>query len=219
MFFGIDLTSTETKPSACLGLDDKLQPVYLGFLSQDSDIIAVRNLYSPQVIAVDAPLSLSGGLCCLEENCPCQPKFESKNRQCDRELRQMGIPCYPTSKKTFVKSLIYRGIELKTVIAVSQSPERSEGEAKQSVQVIEVYPYASKVRLFGKAIPQKTTPQGIAFLKERLESLLPSLKPYLGGFDHDLCDAAIAAYTAFLYCQNMVDALGNSQEGLIFIPL
>jgi predicted nuclease with RNAse H fold len=114
---------------------------------------------------------------------------------------------------------------------MSQSPERSEGEeslsaqgklhegeARQSVQVIEVYPYASKVRLFGKAIPPKTTLRGIAFLRERLENLLPSLKPYLGRFNHDLCDAAIAAYTAFLYQQNMVDALGNSQEGLIFIP-
>ena len=209
MVFGIDLTSSETKPTACLGLNGELQLVYLGFLSQDSDIIALVNLYSPQVIAIDAPLSLPEGLCCLEEDCPCQPKFERKNRQCDQELRQQGIPCYPTSKKTFIKSLIYRGIELKTVIA---------SEAKQSIQVIEVYPYASKVRLFGKAIPPKTTSQGIALLKNRVENLLPHLKPYLGMFNHDLYDAAIAAYTAFLYCQNMVDALGNSQEGLIFVP-
>ena len=218
MVFGIDLTSTETKPSACLGLDDKLQLVYFGFLSQDSDIIAMANLYFPEVIAIDAPLSLPLGLCCLEESCGCQPSTERKSRQCDQELRRQGIPCYPTSKKTFIKNLIYRGIELKTVIAVSRSPERSAGEAKQSVQVIEVYPYASKVRLFGKVIPRKTTSQGMAFLRRRLEGLLPCLKPYLGMFDHDLCDAAIAAYTGFLYGQNMVDALGNSEEGLIFIP-
>jgi predicted nuclease with RNAse H fold len=37
-------------------------------------------------------------------------------------------------------------------------------------------------------------------------------------FDHDLCDAAVAAYTALLYHQNRVEALGNSEEGLIFIP-
>jgi len=209
ILFGIDLTSKVAKSSACLGLDDKLQLIYLGFLTKDSDIISLINLYSPQVIAIDAPLSLPEGLCCLEENCPCQPKSERKNRQCDRELRQLGIPCYPTSKKTFIKSLIYRGIELKTVIA---------SEAKQSIQVIEVYPYASKVCLFSKVIPPKTTPQGIAFLEERVGNLLPCLKPYLGMFDHDLYDAAIAAYTAFLYCQNMVDILGNSEEGLIFIP-
>jgi predicted nuclease with RNAse H fold len=58
----------------------------------------------------------------------------------------------------------------------------------------------------------------MAFLKEHLANLLPNLKPYLSLFDHNLCDAAIAAYTAFLYCQNMVDAVGNDREGLIFIP-
>ena len=115
-FFGIDLTSTEAKPSACLGLDSKSQLVYLGFLTKNKDIVALLNFYSPQVIAIDAPLSLPLGLCCLEESCPCKPKFPRKNRQCDQELRQQGIPCYPTSKKTFIKDLIYRGIELKTSI-------------------------------------------------------------------------------------------------------
>jgi len=205
-FFGIDLTSTAAKPSACLGLDDKLQLVYFGFAAKDSDIIAMANLYSPQVIAIDAPLSLPLGLCCLEESCGCQPTAGRKSRQCDQELRQQGIPCYPTSKKTFIKGLIYRGIELKNNLC------------QQGFQIIEIYPYASKVRLFGKVIPRKTTSQGMAFLRRRLEGLLPSLKPWLGGFDHDLCDAAIAAYTAFLYGQNMADALGNSEEGLIFIP-
>jgi predicted nuclease with RNAse H fold len=208
-FFGIDLTSTEAKPSACLGLDSESQLVYFGFLIENRDIIALLNFYSPQVIAIDAPLSLPLGLCCLEESCPCQPKFPRKNRQCDQELRQQGIPCYPTSKKTFIKDLIYRGIELKTSIG---------REAKQAGQVIEVYPFASKVRLFGKTVPRKTTKQGMSFLRDKLGEILPSLKPYLDMFDHDLCDAAMAAYTALLYHQNRVEALGNSEEGLIFIP-
>jgi len=206
MLFGIDLTSTETKPSACLGLDDKLQLVYLGFLARDSDIIDITNFYSPKIIAIDAPLSLPMGLCCLEENCPCQPKFQRKNRQCDQELRQQGIPCYPTTKKTFIKPLIYRGIRLKNRLC------------QMGFKVIEVYPYGSKARLFGKDMPRKTTAQGTVLLKEHLRDLLPALNPYLGIFNHDICDATIAAYTAFLYLQNMVDALGNEEEGLIFIP-
>ena len=208
-FFGIDLTSTEANPSACIGLDGKLQLVYLGFLTENSDIIALLNFYSPQVIAVDAPLSLPLGLCCLEESCPCEPESPRKNRQCDQELRHQGIPCYPTSKKTFIKGLIYRGIELKTSIG---------REVKQAGQVIEVYPFASKIRLLGKTIPRKTTRQGMSFLRDRLVDILPGLKPYFDMFDHDLYDAAVAAYTALLHHQNRVDALGNSQEGLIFIP-
>jgi predicted nuclease with RNAse H fold len=209
IFFGIDLTSTEAKPSACLGLDDKSQLVYVGFLTENRDIVALLNFYSPQVIAIDAPLSLPLGLCCLEESCPCKPKFPRKNRQCDQELRQQGIPCYPTSKKTFIKDLIYRGIELKTSI---------DREAKQAGQVIEIYPFASKVRLFGKTIPRKTTKQGMNFVRGKLGEILPSLEPYSGMFDHNLYDAAVAAYTALLYHQNRVEALGNSREGIIFIP-
>jgi predicted nuclease with RNAse H fold len=205
-FFGIDLTSAENKASACLVLDGKPQALYFGLLAQDSDIINTINLYSPKIIAIDAPLSLPLGLCCLEESCSCQPKSKRKNRQCDQELREMGISCYPTTKKTFIKPLIYRGIELKNKLC------------QTGFKVIEVYPYASKVRLFGKPVPRKNTPQGIAFLKKHLKNLLPALNPHLGIFNHDLCDAAIAAYTAFLYCQNMVDAVGNEKEGLIFIP-
>jgi Uncharacterized conserved protein len=137
---------------------------------------------------------------------PLSAKIRGKNRQCDQKLRLQGFSCYPTSKKTFIKSLIYRGTRLKNKLC------------EQGFQVIEIYPYASKVRLFGKATPMKTTPRGMTFLKEHLESLLPNLKPYLSIFDHNLCDATMAAYTAFLYCLNMVDALGNSEEGLIFIP-
>lgn len=208
-FFGIDLTSTEIKASACLGLDSKSQLIYLGFIIENRDIVTLLNFYSPQVIAIDAPLSLPSGLCCLEGSCPCKPKFPRKNRQCDQELRQQGIPCYPTSKKTFIKDLIYRGIELKNGIS---------RQAKQDRQVIEVYPFASKVRLFGKAIPRKTTKQGTTFVRDKLGDILPGLEPYLDMFNHDLCDAAVAAYTALLYHQNRVDVLGNNAEGLIFIP-
>ena len=140
-FFGIDLTSTEAKPSACVGLDSKSQLIYLGCLAKNSDIIALVDFYSPQVIAMDAPSSLPLGLCCLEESCSCKPEFPRKNRQCDRALRQQRIPCYPTTKKTFIKSLIYRGIELKTSLGHS---------LKQAGQITEVYPFASKVRLFGR---------------------------------------------------------------------
>ena len=208
-FFGIDLTSTEAKPSACLGLDSRSQLVYFGFLTKNRDMVALLGSYSPRVIAIDAPLSLPLGFCCLEESCPCQPKFFGKNRQCDRELRRQGIPCYPTTKKTFIKDLIYRGIELKTSIS---------REVKQAGQIIEVYPFASKVRLFGKTVPRKTTRQGMSFLRDKLGNILPSLRPYLDMFDHDLYDAAVAAYTALLCHQNRAEALGDSEEGLILIP-
>jgi hypothetical protein len=58
----------------------------------------------------------------------------------------------------------------------------------------------------------------MSFLRDKLGVILPALKPHHDIFDHDLYDAALAAYTALLYHQNRVDALGNNEEGLIFIP-
>jgi uncharacterized protein len=206
LVFGIDLTSTETKASACAGLDDKLQPVYLGLVPKDSDIVAILGFYSPRVIAIDAPLSLPLGLHSLEENSTCQAVSPWRGRSCERELASLGIPCYFTTQKSIIKNMVYRGIGLKNKLC------------QMSLQVIEVYPYATKVRLFGKPLPRKTTSHGMAFLKEHLANLLPNFKPYLSLCDHNLCDATIAAYTAFLYCQNGVDGVGNDREGLIFIP-
>ena len=209
-FLGIDLTSTEARPSACVGLDSKSRLVYLGFLAKNSDIIALADFYSPQIVAIDAPLSLPLGLCCLEEDCCCRPRLSTKNRQCNRELRRKGIPCYPTTEKTFIKDLIYRGIDLKASMSC---------EAKQVGQVIEAYPFASKVRLFGASMPRKTTKQGMRSHRDKLGDILPGLRPYLDMVDHNLCDAAVAAYTGSLYHQDNVETLGIDEEGLIFIPI
>jgi hypothetical protein len=58
----------------------------------------------------------------------------------------------------------------------------------------------------------------MSFLRCKLGEILPGLTPYLDMFHHDLGDSVVAAYTALLYHQNRVKALGNSKEGLIFIP-
>lgn len=42
--------------------------------------------------------------------------------------------------------------------------------------------------------------------------------PCLDKWSHDLCDAAIAAYTGFLYAHGRTDAVGGAEEGLIHIP-
>jgi len=86
-------------------------------------------------------------------------------------------------------------------------------------EVIEVYPYATKVRLFGKPIPPKSKTAGLAFLKQHISQLLPNISPYVDGFNHDLCDAAIAAYTAFLHSQSKTELCGQPKEGTICLPL
>jgi len=205
--FGIDLTSAETKPCACLGLDGEQRLIYLGFLNRNSDILEVASRYRFGLVAIDAPLSLPRGLCCLEESCSCRPEAEVKGRSSERALAKLGIPCYFTTKKSIIKAMVYRGIRLRT-----------ELESK-GYEVIEVYPYASKVRLFGENIPKKTTPAGLTFLKRRINCLLSSLTPFIDGFNHDLCDAAITAYTAFLHSQSKTELCGEPGEGAIYLPV
>ncbi len=205
-FLGIDLTSAETKPSACLGLDGELTLIYYGFLNSMCDLLEVINRYRFKLIAIDAPLSLPKGLCCLEESCSCQEDARVKGRNCERELAKIGIPCYFTTKKSIIKTMVYRGIRL-----------RAELKAR-GYEVIEVYPYASKTRIWGENIPRKTTSAGLGFLKRHTSRLIPGLAPYVASFNHDLCDAAIAAYTAFLHSKGKTEPSGDPNEGVIYLP-
>jgi predicted nuclease with RNAse H fold len=209
-FIGIDLASSPAKFSTCIGLDKQLSLAFFGFLGTDSDIATVVDSQASHLVAIDAPLTLPEGLCCLEESCGCQLKKVDKGRECERELARLGIPSYFTTKRSIIKEMVYRGIKL-----------RKELESR-GCKVIEVYPYASKVRLWGKPIPPKTERKGLIFLQDHLASLIPSLASYIADlgthFNHDLCDAAIAAYTAYLHYWSKTDGVGNPEEGLIYIP-
>jgi predicted nuclease with RNAse H fold len=129
-----------------------------------------------------------------------------KGRECERLLAREAIPCYFTTKRSIIKKMVYRGICL-------------ANECRQyGYDAIEVYPYASKRRLFGTPIPKKTTASGIAWLRNKIDSLMPNKKACDEKWDHDLCDAVIAAYTGLLYLCGNTQALGNSGEGYIHVP-
>ncbi|MFP3899007.1 MAG: hypothetical protein ACLFVD_06830 [Dehalococcoidia bacterium] len=68
-------------------------------------------------------------------------------------------------------------------------------------------------------MPGKTKRQGVVFLRDKLGDLLPGLRPWSKMLDHDVCDAALAAYTALLYHRNRVQVLGSGTEGTIVIPV
>ena len=206
-FIGIDLTSSPKRPTACVGLGEGLHLVFYDLLLGDGDILEAIEGHCPGIVAIDAPLGLPKGLCCLEESCSCRALLPGKGRICERELSRRGIPCYYTTKKSVIKNMVYRAISL-----------RREIDAR-GCEVIEVYPYATKVALFGRSIPSKSKPAGISFLRQRLAQLMPQLTAYLPRFDHDLCDALIAAYNAYLYARGEAEAVGDLEEGAICVPL
>jgi predicted nuclease with RNAse H fold len=203
---GLDLTGSPEKRTAFAVLTKELDIVAKGFVTDDEEIIALAEEQCPVLIAIDAPLSLPLGLCCLEESCPCRPISSRKGRQCEWELSALGIGCYYTTKRSIIKKMVYRAIALK---------KKLEG---QGFAVIEVYPYASRAHFFGK-LPRKTTVAGRRALQERLHRLIPALPaPQESLLSHDVLDALLAAYTGFLYVEGQTEGLGNLAEGLLHIP-
>ena len=204
---GLDLTTSSEKGTAFAVLTKEMDIVADGVVSDDEEIIALVEEQRPALIAIDAPLSLPLGLCCLEESCPCRPVSSRKGRQCERELSALGIGCYYTTKRSIIKGMVYRAIALKGKL---------EG---RGFTVIEVYPYASRVRLFGK-LPRKTTAAGRRALQERLRRLIPVIPPPQGSLlSHDALDALLAAYTGVLYIKGQAQALGDPAGGLLYIPI
>lgn len=203
---GIDLTSSEKKPSALAAIDDNLHVLVLQKIPKDEDIIGQINSLSPATIGIDSPLSLPLGWHCLEAGHNCQPPSTLRGRECERVMAKMGIPSYFVTTHCIIRDMVYRGIELK---------RRVEANGHH---VLEVYPYGSKVQLWGKPIPRKTTPKGLAFLREKLTQMLPKSGIPDVYLDHDLCDALIAAYTAYLYSLGKSIAVGDVEEGLVILP-
>ena len=206
MFLGIDLTTKEQKPTACAILDEHGGLVSVTKLSTDDDMVALAEANSPPIIAIDSPLGFPEGMDCLEEDHDCRSIHSFKGRVGERQLIAEGIGLYVTTKRSIIKPMIYRAIQLAKRFEVL------------GFQVIEVYPFAAKVRLLGKPFPKKTTREGHNFLLKRLEGMIPGLKAYDGKLGHDHVDALFAAYTAWLHHHGRTDSLGSVDEVPIVVP-
>lgn len=113
-YLGIDPTTSESKPSGCAVLDGSAALIYVGRVSTDAEIISLSERWSPEVVAIDSPLFLPRGLCCLDEDCPhrsCKD-WNGEKRVAERELYRQGIRLYWTTRKTFIKAMVYRAMRI-----------------------------------------------------------------------------------------------------------
>ena len=101
--------------------------------------------------------------------------------------------------------MIYRAMKLADII----------GREK----VIEIYPYAIKVVLFGKPVPSKATKEGLLALKERTAKVLDIPLCELIPLNHDIIDALLACYVAELHLKGQTESVGDGNESPIIIPL
>jgi predicted nuclease with RNAse H fold len=199
---GIDLTAGG-RPTATAALSADLTTCDLALLATDEDLLEFVRQHNARFVAIDAPLGLPGGQCCLELSCACAPTAAGSGRACERALSKLGIGCYYTTKRSIIKSLVYRGMRLQNALR------------EMACTVLEVYPYATKVRLFGRRLPGKATPEGMGFIAQAISRLI-RCDP--GPLDHDRADAVLCAYTGWLYTHKRTEALGDESEGCIHIP-
>ncbi|MCP8310216.1 MAG: DUF429 domain-containing protein [Candidatus Methylarchaceae archaeon HK01M] len=192
---GIDLAGVEKRDSGVCILDGKLKAKAFT-LRSDNEIIESIIKIKPDVIAIDAPLSLPFGRCCLKDTCRCRTKGHL--RQCDKDLIKMKIKFFPLTLGP-MRGLTERGMKLKKMLE------------DRDLKVIEVYPGGAQDIL---NIPRKQ--KGISELRKSLLTI--GIKGILKvTSDHEL-DATTSALVGKMYLEGDYLALGDPEEGLIIMP-
>jgi hypothetical protein len=187
---GIDLAGSEKRKTGICILNEKLI-AHSFFVFSDQEILNLIEKEKPDLIAIDAPLSLPKGRKSLKR------KSKIHFRECDRELWKLGIKFFPITLGP-MRKLTERGIKLRKIL-------------EKKYKVIEVYPGATQDIL---KIPRKQ--KGLKKLKKGLENLgIKILKKNPNG---DELDAITSAFTGFLYLKGKCIAIGDKKEGQIILP-
>ena len=188
---GIDLAGSENRNTGICVLNEKLEAKCF-VVHKDEEIIDLIEKFKPDLIAIDAPLSLPKGRKSLDK------KEEIHFRECDKKLFELGIKFFPITLGP-MRMLTKRGIKLRKIL---------EGKG---YEVIEVYPGATQDIL-------KISRKGVSLrrLREGLERL--GIKIDKKELTHDELDAITAAYTGYLHLKKLSLSLGDPKEGIIVIP-
>jgi predicted nuclease with RNAse H fold len=208
VILGVDLRASSKRASTVVALNGQSCVKFVDSFHDDSELVQMADCHRPELIAIGAPLGLPSGLCCLETSCKCCFSVpQRKGRQSELELSRMGISCFFTSKGSIIRNLIYRSMALSRLLS------------GLGLEVIEAYPHATKVILFGDKVPPKNSAESLVFMKERLTPLIQGLDPHLDGLDRNTCDAMLNAYTGLLHTQDATDTLGAPEEGMVVLPM
>jgi predicted nuclease with RNAse H fold len=187
---GIDLAGSEKRKTGICILNEKLEANCF-CVFKNREILNLIEKEKPDLIAIDAPLSLPKGRKSLKK------KSKIHFRECDKELWKFGIKFFPITLGP-MRKLTERGIKLRKIL-------------KKKYKVIEVYPGATQDIL---KIPRKQ--KGLKKLKRGLEKLgIKILKKNLNG---DELDAITSAFTGFLYLKGKYITIGDEKEGQIILP-
>jgi hypothetical protein len=184
---GLDLAGVESRPTGfCIFADMQAQTC---LVYTDKEILAKIRESNPQVVAIDAPLSLPPGRKSIEE------RTGVHLRESDRELLRRGIRFFPVTLGP-MRKLTERGINLRRILEVENFITR------------EVYPGGAQDVI---GIPRKQ--KGLEKLKAGLENLgIKGLNSQMS--DHEL-DAVTCAYVGKLFLEGKAVTYGTPSEGIV----
>jgi uncharacterized protein len=191
---GLDLAGSPRRPTGFCILRGRR--VTVGHLLGDEDIFATVDTATPDLIAIDAPLALPAGRCCLLNTCACAGTTHF--RISDLELRRLGIRFFPMTLGP-MRQLTQRGMQLKAALEA------------QGLAVIETYPGAAQ-DIWG--IPRQRDVAGLrrGLSRFRLQGLRRS-EP-----SPHVLDAVTCALVGQLYLRGAASSIGSEDEALMILP-
>jgi predicted nuclease with RNAse H fold len=191
---GLDLAGSDKRPSGICFLERNQANVSV--LYSDEEILGAIEDHV-QSVAIDAPLSLPKGRCCLRDECQCFGKAHF--RLCDLELRKMKIKFFPITLGP-MRKLTLRGMALKIKL-----------EAR-GLRVFETYPGAAQ-DIWG--IPRQKDLLGLKRGLKRFELRGNWLRTDV---TKDELDALTCALVAREEVRGNAMAIGDPEEGLMILP-
>jgi len=187
---GVDLAGVPHRPTGMCILEGLRARTSL--LYSDQDILSFIQKEKPDLVAIDAPLTLPPGRKSIDE------RTDAHYRPCDGELRRRKIPFFPITLGP-MRVLTKRGIKLREIL-------ETEG-----FRVVEIYPGGAQDIW---SIPR--VKHSLRGLREGLKKLgISNLKKESSG--HEL-DAATGALVGRLFLKGKAEVYGDIKTGAIIMP-
>jgi predicted nuclease with RNAse H fold len=187
---GIDLAGSGMRDTGYCFMERR--GIRVETLHGDEEILSGLIADRPEIVAVDAPLSLPKGRRSIDE------RDSHHFRQCDLALRGLGIRFFPITLGP-MRMLTKRGMALEKKIL----------EILPKARVIEVYPGAA-YDILGV---ERRDKKAIRSLFRKCGIVLPGRT-----LSQDELDGICCALTGRLYLEGAAEAIGDKSEGTIVIP-
>ncbi len=191
---GIDLRGNELRPTGWAVCHEDTAKTTI--LHSDQEILSRTLSVKPDLVSIDAPLSLPRGRTSVSDDSPCR-KLGGIVRDAERILWSRHIRVYPALIKQ-MQRLTARGIALAKELEL------------HGIRVIESYPGAAQDVL---NIPRKKDDQTL--LEEGLRQFGYE---FASGLSHDELDAITSALVGHFYLAGSFEAIGADDEGYMINP-